>query len=1037
MAEEDSGTQAGGPGGSQPRSLIVFCDLVGSTELSGRHDPERYGLLVRRYLAEIDQTVEEFDGEVVSKEGDGLLASFGAPRARGDDAERAVRASLLIVERIRDLSVVTEREMGEELAVRVAIHRGQVFRAIDGSIYGLATNVAARLQTLAGPNEVVVSDEVQRLVNHLFEIEPGEPQLVKGVAEPVCANRVIGELGPEEIPRRTGGPLVDRHEEWERLQSAWSDTQDRSTEGHAVFLLRGDAGIGKSYLASKLASVAVDDGASVVELTGSAFFADAGLYPVRRFVEKTCGIPRDADGPDRLARLRNDLEGRGLPADVFVPRLAPILGLEPATGYQPELMDARKLSEEIQEAAYSYIENCLGGEPSVVLAEDVHWFDGPSRDLLSKLTSTAESCAVIMTARPQFVPFGDVETLDLDPLSEQDCRILVDALCTEVQVDDLVREDVIERSDGIPLYVEELLANVRQGLPAVEPVLVSRPSGTVPDLLYDLLAARLASPPEAIPVATASAVIGRDVDQRLLQHVLDIPSAELEVALRALCAQGVLEEPTTSDGQYRFRHELLREVAYELQPPSRRKSIHSRIADALVSTAPEEGVIDWTTVAHHYEHSERRDEASSAYENAASSARLRGAFGEARGYLTKAIQLLITGAEPGVARDIREVGLRQQLGYMAFSEEGFGSTVAEAEYERCLELTASDPLGDEMFNTVVVQWVYHIGRGRLSKAREISEYTYRGLERREWYWKFNLAAFGIIDFLAGDFRDSRDLLETFRVNRRKEDEDRFVSQWFNPFDPATGVFHTLALVRYFMGALELANEAFDTAIERASATAFPQGPYSAVYCLSMESWMRWELQQFDEADDRIDLFGSIAEQHGFDGWTLIAGTHRAVAAGLRAMAAGEDAQVLAAHAAEASALIEVWKVFDVKFLLPYFLTVAGVLLAAAGDKAGASSHFEASLVMASETGMHFWTAETMRNQAQLEADVTKREARLREALELARTQFAHLLEVRIALDLADLDPAGRRDLVEVALGRFGTDPSYPEVRRAREFLAAS
>src|SRR5271165_4296959 len=146
MGEEDSGTQAGGPSGSQPRSLIVFCDLVGSTELSGRHDPERYGLLVRRYLAEIHQTVEEFDGEVVSKEGDGLLASFGAPRARGDDAERAVRASLLIVERIRDLSVETEREMGEELAVRVAIHRGQVFRAIDGSIYGLATNVAARLQ---------------------------------------------------------------------------------------------------------------------------------------------------------------------------------------------------------------------------------------------------------------------------------------------------------------------------------------------------------------------------------------------------------------------------------------------------------------------------------------------------------------------------------------------------------------------------------------------------------------------------------------------------------------------------------------------------------------------------------------------------------------------------------------------------------------------------------------------------------------------------------------------------------------------------
>jgi class 3 adenylate cyclase len=143
MHEGNPAVDAGGQGGSQPRSLIVFCDLVGSTELSGRHEPERYAVLVRRYLSEIHQAVERFGGEVVSEEGDGLLALFGAPRARGDDAERAVRTGLEIVERIRELSVQTDREIGEELAVRVAVHRGQIYRTADRSIYGLAANVAA------------------------------------------------------------------------------------------------------------------------------------------------------------------------------------------------------------------------------------------------------------------------------------------------------------------------------------------------------------------------------------------------------------------------------------------------------------------------------------------------------------------------------------------------------------------------------------------------------------------------------------------------------------------------------------------------------------------------------------------------------------------------------------------------------------------------------------------------------------------------------------------------------------------------------
>jgi class 3 adenylate cyclase len=1037
MHEADPVAEAGGPGGSQPRSLIVFCDLVGSTELSGRHEPERYASLVRRYLSEIRQAVERFGGEVVGEEGDGLLALFGAPRARGDDAERAVRTGLRIVDRIRSLSAQTELEMGEQLAVRVAVHRGRVFRAADGAVYGLTANVAARLQTLAGPNEVVVSDEVKRLVGNLFETEAGQPQQVKGVTDPLRAHRVVRPLEQSEIAPKELGPLINRKQEWARLRSAWTDTRGGEAGRAKAVLLRGDPGVGKSYLASLIASVAGDDGAPIVELVGSAFFEEAGLYPVRRFMEKESGCRRDTDGVDRLALLRTDLDRRGLSPDVLVPRLAPILGLEPETGYQPEELDARKLGAEIQEAAYTYVESCLGDDPSVILAEDVHWFDAATHDLLSRLTSTRGDCAVIMTARPGYLPFNGVETIDLEPMSEGDCRALIDAICGDVLIDEDVRRDVLERSDGIPLYVEQLVANVRSGVTSFEQATTTgRPSGTVPDLLYDLLAARLASPPEVIPVATASAVIGRDIDRWLLERVLDVPPSELDRALAVLCAQGVLEPVTSGEGLYRFRHELLREVAYELQPPSQRRSVHGRAADALVANAAHEGAADWAAIAFHCVEADRALEAIDAYERAASGARMRGALGEARGHLTKAVDLLLSRVDAGADRDSREVVLRLQSGYLATAQEGFTSTVGEEEYERCLELTAADPLSDATFNTVVVLWSYHYLRGRLSKAREISEFTYRGLERREWYRNFNIAALGLLDCWEGDFSTASDRLEMFYANRREADEEQFAAQWFFPTDPTAAILSTLSAVRFVMGDAGGAAAVFAETMERTGTIGFPQGPFSAIYALTIEAWLCMELLQFDAAEQRLDHGSELAARHGFDDWGVVDAMQRSALAGLRVMHSGAGAGDLTEHAVAITAMTEIWKEFDVKFFLPYYLMVAGVLHRASGDGDTARALLGDSLTMAEETHMKCWQAESLRHLANLESDPTKRAAALRDALEIARAQQAHLFELRAALDLFELGTLRREDL-EAALDRLANDPSYPEVGRAQALIGLS
>jgi class 3 adenylate cyclase/tetratricopeptide (TPR) repeat protein len=1016
--------------------MVMFCDLVGSTELSGRHDPERYADLVRRYVGEARQTIEDrYGGHVVNVEGDGILALFGAPHAHGDDAERAIRAAIDIVDRVRTLSIETEREVGESLAVRIAVHRGHIYWAKDNSVYGLATNVAARLQALAAPNEIVISDDVQRMVDHLFETVAGGPQTVKGVEQPLWVHRVVGERA-QRMPRRdTRSPLINRQQEWGRLRTAWSDVVEGEADGAVAVLVRGDAGVGKSYLASRVAALASDDGATVVELGGFALFEDVGLYPVRRLIERMAGIEPNTDGVQRLRFLRRDLDHRGLGAETYVPRLAPILGIKPEVGYVAEPVDARKLNEEIVDAACTYVEACLGDAPGVLVVEDLHWCDSSTRDVVTRLARRREPCVVVMTARPGVAPWARVEVIELEPFSEQDSGRLVDALCSDKHLSAAVRENVVARGDGIPLYIEELVANVQQGAASLPDDTSAPSSGSVPDLLYDLLAARLRFAADAIPVASASAVIGRDVDRHVLETLLELSRAELDTALVALCDQGVLEHRSGGDGQYRFRHELLREVAYELQPPSRRRHIHGKLADVLTSPRVGSNVVDWGVAASHFEAAGRMVEASDALREAAAAARLRGAFAEARGYLTRAIELLTSNVEQNVERDVREVRLRLHRGYLAASEEGPASRSAAADYERCLDLAAADPSGDEMFETVIVLWTYHLTRGELVQARRISELTFRSLDRREWYRSFNIAAYGILDCWEGDLRAARDLLEMFNATRVQADEERFLSQWLMPGDPVTVILSCVGVVRFMMGEIGRADEAFRDALERTETLSFPQGPYSAAYALSVEAWMRLEREQFDEAEDRIAHLSDIASRHGFDGWTMVAVTLQTVLRALQALHGGAGADDLARHALSVGGMIEVWQRFDTRFFLPYYLTTVGVLQVAAGDTDSARASFGAALSLADETEMRFWQAETIRHAAHLEPDADSRRRKLEAALAVARTQPAPLFELRVALDLERLVPGRARAAVDAALGRLGRGSAYPEVARAHTVLA--
>ena len=568
LAVDGSNTEAGdlladdlfevsGDAGEIRRLTILFADLVDSTALSTMVEPETYRLLVGRYREHVLRIVDRLEGHVCSTKGDGLLAVFGYPRAHEDDARRAVAAGLEITQQVEWLSAAAQRRFGVEFQVRVGVHRGLVYLdTAQDDVYGLAANLAARVSGLAPPGSVVVSDAVAPLIDKVFELRSRPPTAVKGVAAPVTHHQVIGERA--EQVRVARGMLVGRERELARLQKSWARAQAGTLTTPGV-VFRGEPGIGKSRLAAAATEMVEGSGRMVLELVGSPFHIDVGLHPVRSFIERRCGIDRSTDASNRLRLLVNEIDALPLDSETTVPLLAPVLGIAPEVGYQPVLAEGRKLQELIASGVDEYLRACLGEGAALVVAEDVHWFDSSSLDVLGALLhANPGRLMVVMTGRSGGWLREDwpLKVFDLAPLTDAQTDELIVALNPAVSVEQ--RAAVRERCDGMPFYIEQVVAGLEQS---------GGEDSTVPEALYEPLFARLRASANVVPVVEAAAAIGRHVDRPLLIAVSGLGADELDDAIDELEDARVLE-PCGAE-RWRFRHELLREVASELSAPQR------------------------------------------------------------------------------------------------------------------------------------------------------------------------------------------------------------------------------------------------------------------------------------------------------------------------------------------------------------------------------------------------------------------------------------------------------------------------------------
>jgi tetratricopeptide (TPR) repeat protein len=612
--------------------------------------------------------------------------------------------------------------------------------------------------------------------------------------------------------------------------------------------------------------------------------------------------------------------------------------------------------------------------------------------------------------------------IELRPLTFGGRLELIDAL--EGGLPEQERLALATRSDGVPLYLEEL---VRAGASASAPDSTAPVPGSVPAALYELLVTRLYATPDALPVAATAAAAGQEVDRSLLAEVMSVPAKELAPILRDLVDAQIMQPVAGRASRYEFRHELLREVAYELRPPSWRRKVHSRLADLL----SREEVSDWRVLASHFELAERFREAAEAYERTAEGARRRGALAEARLHLTRAADLVEHVAKDD-GRDRLEVGIRLRRGFLAMLAEGVADANASADFDRCLELASSDPRSDDMVSVLSALWARALSRGELDRARQISETLYAGLDHRTGYLRAEvLAGFGMLDWFEGSFDSAMETLfgctrDLAQIEREHESE-RF---WFTTGYPTLHMKVHLAIAQFMAGDVAEADTPLDEAIAAGDSMDFPRGPWSANYARWLGSWMWMEEGRFDLAGKALTDLHSSSARHGFDNWEVVAATQDAALDGLRAMRSGPSVTAaLVDHAEVLGAFIELWQVLGLKVLLPFSVTTHGALLAAAGDGEAARACYDESLSLAMETGMRFYDAETMRRIAHLAPDRDQAVLELRAALALARSQGARPFELRIALDLHELVGSEAGRLLEEARLPFEDTPWIADLER--------
>jgi len=1014
---------------------VMFCDLVDSTGITSRLDAEEWRDLVGSYLDAASAAVTDMGGHVAKKLGDGLLSLFGYPIAHENDAERAARAALAIQRALTELNVKNVATDKPELQARIGLDAGPAVMDAAGEVYGDVANIAARVQSLAEPGAVLVTARVQRQVAGLFVVEERGTHTLKGVPEPVTLFRLVrASGGGRRAGQRNLTPLVGRDEEIALLLRRWE--RARQGDGQLV-LIAGEPGLGKSRLIEEFHARLREVPHTWTEWSCSQLLQNTPLHPIAEWGRLRFGgsdLPAErqlADLESSLAQVKLDpVENSPL----LVPLLAIPLPLDRVPALPPEELRRRQLA-----ALTNWVLAGARTQPVVLALEDVHWADPTTLDLFRGIAERGALAPlfVLITARPEFrPPWGTRShhgTISLVPLDRHQVRHMVEELSARYALSKDVIEGVTERTGGVPLFVEEvtrlLLERGDQG--GIQ---------AIPPTLQQSLSARLDRLGPAREVAQIGSVIGRGFSYSLLREVAGMEDAPLQTALEKLAeADIVLVQGLPPESDYRFKHALIQDAAYENLLKSRRQILHRRVGETLRDKFAGTATAEPELLAHHFTHAGMTEAAIEWWGKAAQRSQERSALAEAAEQLTRALgQIATLPATPALRRE--QIKLQVALIYPLIHVKGYAAPETKAASERAhLLIEQAEALGEPpedpllLFSVLYSFWVANWPIFNGDAIRELAAHILALAEKQGTTVPLMLGhrLMGVSLTILADFAAARVHLDR-AIALYEAAAHRPLATRFGQ-DAGVTILTQRSLALWYLGYPEAALADADHALK--DARAIGQAA-TLLYALNFIPLTHFHCRNYAAANAQLEEGAALAEEKGAFPWKMQRMLIQSWISALNCKAS-EAVEML-------SSGIAGWRSTGSTVFIPMSLSFLAKAYANIGQFDEARRCISEALSTIETTKEKWQEAEINRLAGEIafmsaEPDAVKAEAYFERALAVARQQQAKSWELRAAMSMARFwrgqgkrDEA--RDLLAPVYGWFTEGFDTLDLKEAKALL---
>jgi len=888
--------------GERRQLTVLFCDMVGFTELANRVDPEVLQGIIRSYEDACAVCITRYEGYVFQRLGDGIVAFFGYPLAHEGEAERAIHAGLAIIESLSTLAVP---EVGR-LHVRIGIATGVVVVAgAEKGAVGETMNLASRLQGIAPVDSIVVSERVRRLAGGVFAYTDLGEQRLKGIAQPTRAYRIAGvshAASRFEAATQAGlTPLVGREHEIAMLLERWQLAQDG--EGQVV-LLSGEPGIGKSRLVQEFKEQLAHEGVTRIEFRCSPYHQNSALYPIIDHLQRLLQFAREDSPATKLEKLQHTLSHYRFPQADILPLLAALLSLPHPEGYPPITLSLQKRKQKTQEALVAWIVEETEKVPVFCVWEDLHWADPSTLEMLTLFLDQVPTARLLalLTFRPEFTsPWGNrahLGQITLSRLGRGQVEAMVGHIVTQalrpstssgrtepslrgailpVRAEPVearavpppeVIQQIVSKTDGVPLFVEELTKSVvESGLSVGATGRSPLQSFAIPTTLHDSLMARLDRLGAAKEIAQVGATMGREFDYTLLQAVSPLDEATLQHGLRRLVeAELVYQRGLPPQATYLFKHALIQDTAYQSLLKSRRQQLHQQIAQVLEERFPETQETQPELVAHHYTEAGLIAQAIPYWQQAGQRATQRSANVEAISHLTKGLELLKTQSNiPNRAQ--QELMLQIALSAPLIATKGYTAPEVEQAWTRARELCRR--LGE----TPQLWWVlgglsgFYQMRGEMQTARELAEQCLCLAQRihssTPLIWAHN--QLGQTLFLLGEFVLAHNHMEQGIALYNPQEHSPLVSGTI-PQDPGVSCLCYAAFALWRLGYPDQALKRVQETLTLAQKLSHP---YSLAYAFRFAASLHQCRRERPAAQGWAERTIALSTEQGFPFWLAL------------------------------------------------------------------------------------------------------------------------------------------------------------------------